>query len=400
MPLAVPGLKRPATVLSMVADRLVPFGATIFTTITALAAEHDAIDLGQGYPSWDGPAFATEAAAGAVAHESNQYPPSKGLAVLRNAIADRFALDSGLHFDPDTEITVTSGCTEALAATFLGLVNPGDEVIMFEPAFDSYPAGCALAGGVPKWVTLHAPDFRFDADELAAAFSPRTKMILVNTPHNPTGRMFDLGEMDVIRQLCLEHDVVAVTDEVYEHITFEQAHIRLAALPEMRDRTITLSSIGKSFSLTGWKTGWAIAPPPLTDAVQAAHQYLTFTTPNPMQHGSAAALRAPESYYEELRSSYLRKRDVLVSGLRSLGFEAFAPEGAYYVLADHRRFGFADDVDFVQHLITEIGVAAIPPSGFYHESTEGRNLVRFAFCKDDAMLEAALTRLSQLSGAC
>ncbi len=386
------GYSRPG----MVADRLAPFGATIFTTITALAHEHQAIDLGQGYPSWEGPDFVKEAAREALLHESNQYPPSMGIGILQRAIADRFLEVSGIEVDPSREITVTSGCTEALAATFLGYLNPGDEVVLFEPTYDAYPVGCALAGAVPRYVTLHAPDFRFDEAELRAAFGPRTRMIVVNTPHNPTGRVLDHAEMTLIAELCQEHDVVAVTDEVYEYITYGAEHIRMATLPGMWDRTLTLSSIGKSFSVTGWKTGWAIGPEPLTRAVRAAHQYLTFTTPNPMQYGAAAALRAPETYFSELRSMYLSKRDTLVAGLQAVGFQTTAPEGAYYVLADHRSFGFANDVEFVQHLITEIGVAAIPPSAFYHRSSEGDHLVRFAFCKDEHTLSSALARIAEL----
>ncbi len=380
----------------MVSDRFAPFGATIFTTITALARQHQAIDLGQGYPSWEGPDFVKQAAMSAIAGESNQYPPSMGIPVLQEAICDRFLQVSGLQIDPLVEVTVTSGCTEALAATFLGLVNPGDEVILFEPTYDAYPVGCAMAGATPRYVTLHGPDFRFDEAQLRAAFGSRTRLIVVNTPHNPTGRVFDAGEMALISELCREYDVVAVTDEVYEYITYGRDHIRMAALPGMWERTITLSSIGKTFSLTGWKTGWAIAPAHLTQPIRAAHQFLTFTTPNPMQHGSAAALRAPEVYFTELRAMYLSKRDLLVDGLRSVGFTAEAPEGAYYVLADHRPFGLGTDVEFVQHLITEIGVAAIPPSAFYHGSDEGTHLVRFAFCKDEKTLEQALERMSRL----
>lgn len=380
----------------MVSDRLAPFGATVFTTITALAQQHDAVDLGQGFPSWDGPEFVIEAAAQALRNQSNQYPASMGVGPLRQAIADRFETDSRLRVDPHSEVTVTSGCTEALAATFLGLVNPGDEVVLFEPTYDAYPVGCALAGATPVYVTLHAPDFTFNPDELRTAFSERTKLVVINTPHNPTGKMFSESELRFIADLCIEYDVVAVTDEVYEHITYGAAHVRMVTLDGMRDRTITLSSIGKTFSVTGWKTGWAIASPELTRAVRAAHQYLTFTTPNPMQHGAAAALSAPPSFYDELRRDYLRKRDLLLEGLRSIGFRAEAPDGAYYILADHTPFGFGSDVAFVQHLISEIGVAAIPPSAFYHATEEGDALIRFAFCKDQAVLESALERLDRL----
>jgi aspartate/methionine/tyrosine aminotransferase len=378
----------------MVAERLRPFGSTVFTTITAKAREHDAIDLGQGYPSWEGPDFVKQAAADAIWAQSNQYPPSMGIPALGRAIADRWSDDTGMDIDPGRSVTVTSGCTEALAATFLGLLEPGDEVILFEPTYDAYPVGCALSGAVPRYVTLHAPDFAFDEEELRAAFSDRTRMILVNTPHNPTGRVFGPDEMSLIADLASAHDVTVVTDEVYERMVYEGEHIRMATLPGMWDRTLTLSSIGKSFSLTGWKTGWAIGPDHLTAAVRAAHQYLTFTTPNPMQFGAAAALGVGDDYYRDLLDGYRTRRDLLVDGLASVGFEVAIPEGAYYVLANHRRFGFDDDVGFVHHLIEQVGVAAIPPSAFYHGSDQGRSLVRFAFCKDLAVLEAALERMS------
>ncbi|MFO7548642.1 MAG: aminotransferase class I/II-fold pyridoxal phosphate-dependent enzyme [Acidimicrobiia bacterium] len=380
----------------MVASRLAPFGSTVFTEISAAAAAHGAVDLGQGYPSWEGPGFVKEAAIAAIRERSNQYPPSNGVPELRRAIAERWFADTGMAIDPEAEVTVTSGCTEALAATFLGLFEPGDEVVLFEPAYDAYPVGCALSGAVPRYVTLRAPDFRFSVAELVAAVGPRTRAILVNTPHNPTGRVLDAAEMEAIAALARAHDLVVITDEVYERIVYEGTHLRMATLPGMWERTLTLSSIGKSFSLTGWKTGWAIGPKPLTAAVRAAHQFLTFTTPNPMQHGAAAALGAPQTYYEDLVDSYRGRRDLLVSGLAELGFELRPPEGSYYVLADHTRFGFEDDGSFVRHLITEIGVAAIPPSSFYHGSDEGFRLVRFAFCKDERVLTQALERLQVL----
>ncbi len=379
-----------------VASRLAPFGSTVFTEITALARAHGAVDLGQGYPTWEGPDFVKEAAIEAIRHASNQYPPSMGIAELREAIARRWLTDTGMSVDPDTEITVTSGCTEALAATFLGLFEPGDEVILFEPVYDAYPVGCALSGAVPRYVTLHHPGFRLRADELEAAVTSRTRAVLVNTPHNPTGRVFDRAELAAVADLCRRHDLVAITDEVYERMVYDGEHLRLATFPGMWERTLTLSSIGKSFSLTGWKTGWAIGPEHLTAAVRAAHQFLTFTTPNPMQHGAAAALAAPEDYYVELVAGYRRRRDLLTAGLAELGFEVTVPEGAYYVLADHTRFGFADDVTFVHHLIEDVGVAAIPPSAFYPVSDEGRRLVRFAFCKDEATLGEALRRMQRL----
>lgn len=380
----------------MVSKRLEPFKVSVFSEITAAALEAKAVDLGQGYPSWEGPAFAKEEAIRALAEESNQYPPYVGLDVLRTAIADRWKLDTGMDVDPARSVTVTSGCTEALSSTFIGTFDPGDEVILFEPTYDAYPVGCALSGAVPRFVTLHSPDWSIDPGELRAAFSSRTAAILVNTPHNPTGKVFTADEMQMIADLAVEYDAIVVTDEVYERMAYARSHIRMATLPGMWERTLTLSSIGKSFSLTGWKTGWAIGPERLVANVRSAKQFLTFTTPNPMQWGSAVALRAPQSYYDDLRAMYLSKRDRLVSGLAALGFGVQEPEGAYYVLADHTGFGIGDDVAFVKHLIAEVGVAAIPPSAFYHSSDEGSRLVRFAFCKSDEVLDRALERMSRL----
>lgn len=380
----------------MVSKRLEPFKVSVFSEITAAALEAKSVDLGQGYPSWEGPAFAKDEAIRALVEESNQYPPYIGLDVLRNAIADRWQLDAGMEIDPLRSVTVTSGCTEALSSTFIGTFDPGDEIILFEPTYDAYPVGCALSGAVPRYVTLHSPDWSIDPDELRAAFSARTAAILVNTPHNPTGKVFTAEELRLIADLAVEYDAIVVTDEVYERMAYARDHIRMATLPGMWERTLTLSSIGKSFSLTGWKTGWAIGPERLVANVRSAKQFLTFTTPNPMQWGSAAALRAPQSYYDELKAMYLGKRERLVSGLAGLGFGVREPEGAYYVLADHTGFGIGDDVAFVRHLIAEVGVAAIPPSAFYHSSDEGKRLVRFAFCKSDEVLDEALARLARL----
>jgi aspartate/methionine/tyrosine aminotransferase len=379
-----------------VAKRLDPFGETIFTTITALAVEHNAINLGQGFPNFDGPDFVKEAAVEAMARGENQYPRSFGIGPLVEAIADRFTGDTGLPIDPYAQVTVTSGCTEALASTFLGLIEPGDEVVLIEPTYDAYRPDVALAGGIARFVTLRAPDFHLEADELRAAFSDHTRAIVVNTPHNPTGRVFTRGELESVAALCREYDVIAITDEVYDRMVFDGDHISLATLDGMWDRTVTLSSLGKSFSLTGWKVGWAIAPETLTAGVRAAHQFLTFTTASPLQHGAAAALRAPDSYYEELAAAYRSRRDLLAGGLNALGFEVFTPAGTYFMLADHTSFGFADDVGFVRHLIETTGVAAIPPSAFYHHKDDGASLVRFAFCKDEDTLAAAVDRLSGL----
>ncbi len=380
----------------MVSQRLQPFGSTIFTEISALSRQHGATDLGQGYPTFEGPESVKLAAIEGLRNGWNQYPPMMGMEELRTAVAHRWRSDTGLIADADREITVTSGATEALAATFIGTFDPGDEVILIEPYYDAYPVGCALSGAVPRYVTLHAPEFRLDADALAEVVSDRTRAILINTPHNPTGRVFDRTELEAVADLCRTHDLIAITDEVYERMVYDVEHVRLATLDGMAERTITISSIGKSFSFTGWKTGWAIASPELAAGIRAAHQFLTFTVPNPMQYGSAAALRIDDSYYTELTTMYRAKRDRLVAGLRGIGLEVYEPQGTYFVLADHRPFGFADDVSFVQHLITEVGVAAIPPSAFYANSDEGSRLVRFAFCKDDEIIDEALEKLSAM----
>lgn len=380
----------------MVSQRLEPFGSTIFTEISALARAHDATDLGQGYPTFEGPDSVKQAAIDGLRTGWNQYPPSMGMEVLRSAIAERWRLDTSIDADRDAEITVTSGATEALAATFIGTFDPGDEVILIEPYYDAYPVGCALSGAVPVFVTLHAPDFRLDLQALEDVVTERTRAIVLNSPHNPTGRVFGGAELEAVAALCLRHDLIAITDEVYERMVYDVPYTRLAELDDMWSRTISISSIGKSFSFTGWKTGWAIAQPELTAGIRAAHQFLTFTVPTAMQYGSAFALGIDESYYRDLRTMYHAKRDRLVAGLEEIGFDVFEPEGTYFVLADHTRFGFADDVAFVNHLITEVGVAAIPPSAFYSVSDEGRSLVRFAFCKDDGTIDEALDKLSTL----
>lgn len=375
-----------------VSDRLAPFGVTIFTEMTQLALEHDAINLGQGFPNWDGAGFVKEAAARSMAEGGHdQYPPSPGVPVLREAIARRYGPLFGREIDPATEVTVTCGCTEGLAAAFLGLLDPGDEVVIIEPFYDSYPVNAVLAGAVARHVSLRPPDFAIDPEELAAAFSPRTRAIVVNNPHNPTGRVFTVDELQAIADLCIEYDAVAICDEVYEEMTFGTEHRRLATFDGMWDRTITLSSLGKTFSLTGWKLGWAMGPTALSAGLRAAHQFLTFTTPTPVQHGAVAAMAAPTSFYEEMRDGYRAKRDLLATGLESAGFRPYLPEGTYFMLAGHPDAG--DDRQFCRDLAARAGVVAIPPSVFYSRPELGAGLVRFAFCKDEEMLLEAIERL-------
>jgi len=378
-----------------VSDRLAPFGVTIFTEMTQLAIEHDAINLGQGFPNWDGADFVKEAAIASMAEGGNdQYPPSPGIPSLRQAIAEHYGPLLDRTLDPDQEVTVTCGCTEALAASFLGLVNPGDEVVMIEPYYDAYPVHASLVGAVPRYVTLRPPDFALDLDELRAAFSPRTQAIVVNNPHNPTGRVFSTAELRTIADLCQEYDAIAISDEVYEEMTFEVPHQRLARVEGMWERTLTLSSLGKTFSLTGWKLGWGIGPPVLTGGLRSAHQFLTFTTPTPVQHGGVAALGAPESFYDDLRRTYTHKRDLLARGLEKAGFDVHLPQGTYFLMAGHP--GAGDDRAFCRRLVAEARVAAIPPSVFYSRPERGAGLIRFAFCKDDDLLEAAIARMENL----
>jgi aspartate/methionine/tyrosine aminotransferase len=378
------------------AERWTGFGQTVFTEITELARRHGAVDLGQGYPDFDGPDVVKAAASSAIAAGENQYARMLGIPPLNAAIAARFERDTGVAVEPDANVTVTSGCTEALAATFLGLMNPGDEVVLIEPFYDSYPADIALAGATARHVTLRAPNFRLERDPLEAVVGPRTRAIVVNTPHNPTGRVFDDDELALVAELAIRHDLLVVADEVYERLVYEGRHRSIAALPGMWERTVTLSSLGKSFSVTGWKIGWAVAPEPLTAGVRAAHQYLTFATATPLQHGAAAALAMPDAYYADLVAAYRRKRDLLAEGLDAAGFDVFVPAGTYFILADHRPFGFDDDVAFARHMAEDVGVAVIPPSAFYHDPADGADLVRFAFCKTDETLREAISRLGAL----
>jgi N-succinyldiaminopimelate aminotransferase len=320
-----------------------------------------------------------------------------GIPEIHAALAAKYRRDYGLDYAADAEFTVTSGATEAIFAAIQGVCNPGDEVVLFEPYYDSYRASVAMAGAVPRFVTLLAPDWAFDPGELERAFTAKTRAILFNSPHNPTGRVFSRREMEIVAELCRERDVLCVTDEVYEHILYDGEHVPMASLPGMRERTITISSFGKTFSLTGWKIGWAAAPPDLTAAVRAAHQFVTFATAMPLQHAAAAALSVGPEYYRGLAASYRRKRDYLVEELARLGFGVRPPAGTYYVCADFRPLGFDDDVAFCRHLIEGVGVAAIPPSAFYENTRHGKSYARFAFCKKEETLREAVHRLDSLS---
>jgi N-succinyldiaminopimelate aminotransferase len=375
---------------------LAAFGTTIFAEMSELASQTGAINLGQGFPDFDGPAEIIEAANRAMHSGYNQYPPGPGVPALRHAVAAHQARFYDLHHDPDSEVLVTVGATEALAAAILGLVEPGDEVVAFEPYYDSYAAAIALAGGRRVPVTLRAPDFRVDIDRLRAAITTRTRLLLVNCPHNPTGAVFTLEEMNAIAAVCVEHDLVAVSDEVYEHLSFSRPHVPLASLPGMRERTITISSAGKTFSFTGWKVGWACAPPELLAPVRAVKQFLTYVGSGPFQPAVAEALQLGDSYYDSLRSSMQAKRDLLSTGLEAAGFTVYPSHGTYFVVADARPLGFDDGYELCRQLPALAGVVAIPCSVFYDDKEEGRPLVRFAFCKRDEVLAEACERLGKL----
>ncbi|KAI9106459.1 hypothetical protein K1719_021987 [Acacia pycnantha] len=376
-----------------VAKRLEKFKTTIFTQMSMLANKYGAINLGQGFPNFDGPDFVKEAAIQAVRDGKNQYARGPGVPDLSLAIADRFKKDTGLTVDPEEEVTVTTGCTEAIAATMLGLINPGDEVVLFAPFYDSYEATLSMAGAKIKCITLRPPDFAVPIEELRSTISKSTRAILINTPHNPTGKMFTQEELNTIASLCIENDVLAFADEVYDKLSFDMDHISIASLPRMFERTVTMNSLGKTFSLTGWKVGWAIAPPHLTWGLRQAHSFLTFATCTPMQWATAAALRAPDSYFVELKRDYMAKREILVDGLRAVGFKVFPSSGTYFIIVDHTPFGLENDVEFCEYLIKEVGVVAIPTSVFYLNPGEGKNLVRFTFCKDEETLRSAVERM-------
>ncbi|CAN8234126.1 unnamed protein product [Cochlearia groenlandica] len=378
-----------------VAKRLEKFKTTIFTQMSTLALKHGAINLGQGFPNFDGPDFVKEAAIQAIKDGKNQYARGHGVPGLNSAIAARFLQDTGLVVDPEKEVTVTSGCTEAIAATMLGLINPGDEVVVFAPFYDSYEATLSMAGAKVKGITLRPPDFAIPLDELRAVITIKTRALLMNTPHNPTGKMFTREELEAIASICIENDVLVFSDEVYDKLSFEMDHVSIASLPGMYERTVTMNSLGKTYSLTGWKIGWAIAPSHLTWGIRQAHSYLTFATSTPMQSAAIAALEAPESYFIELKRDYKAKKEILVKGLIEVGFEVFPSSGTYFVVVDHTPFGLENDVAFCEYLIKEVGVVAIPTSVFYLNPEDGKNLVRFTFCKDEETLRGAVERMKQ-----
>ncbi|MFH8975120.1 pyridoxal phosphate-dependent aminotransferase [Streptomyces sp. NPDC017890] len=385
--------------------RLAEFGTTIFAEMSALAVRTGAINLGQGFPDTDGPEEIREAAVRALRDgRGNQYPPGPGVPELRSAVAAHQERRYGLSFDPDSEVLVTAGATEAIAASLLALLEPGDEVVALEPYYDSYAACIAMAGGTRVPVTLrpHSTDgraaFRLDLDELRDAVTDRTRLLLLNTPHNPTGAVLTRGELAAIAELAVERDLLVVTDEVYEHLVFDTAeHIPLASFPGMRERTVTIGSAGKTFSFTGWKVGWITAAPALVTAVRSAKQFLTYVASGPFQYAVAEALRLPDSYFADFRADMLAKRDLLAGGLERAGFKVFRPAGTYFITTDIRPLGESDGFTFCRALPERCGVVAIPNAVFYDHREEGAPFVRFAFCKRTGVLEEAASRLKTLA---
>ncbi|QHC30535.1 MULTISPECIES: pyridoxal phosphate-dependent aminotransferase [unclassified Streptomyces] len=377
--------------------RLAEFGTTIFAEMSALAVATGSINLGQGFPDTDGPEEVREAAVRALRDgRGNQYPPGPGVPELRTAIAAHQLRRYGLSYDPDTEVLVTAGATEAIAAALLALLEPGDEVVALEPYYDSYAASIALAGGrrVPVTLRPHEGSFRLDLDELRAAVTDRTRLLLINTPHNPTGTVLTRAELAAVAQLAVERDLLVVTDEVYEHLVFDDAeHVPLASFPGMRERTVTIGSAGKTFSFTGWKVGWVTAAPALVSAVRAAKQFLTYVSSGPFQYAVAEALALPESYYDGFRRSMRERRDILSAGLTAAGFEVFRPAGTYFVTTDIRPLGEKDGFAFCRALPERAGVVAIPNAVFYDDREAGAPFVRFAFCKREDVLREAAERL-------
>jgi N-succinyldiaminopimelate aminotransferase len=375
----------------------------VFSEFSALAARSGAVNLGQGFPDFDGPEAVREAAVAALRAGQNQYAHGLGAVPLRQAISEHARRFLGLTIDPETEVVVTCGATEAIFDAVQGLVDPGEEVVAFQPVYDSYAASVAMAGGVLRPVTLQPPDaahahWWFDSAELEAAFGPRTRVVLVNTPHNPTGKVFTLAELEQVAALARRWNAVAVVDEVYGHLVYDGAgHRSLATLPGMAERTLTVSSGAKTFGLTGWKVGWAMGPRALRDAVLQAHQYVTFAVPTPLQHAVAAALRLSDAYFVGLQADYARRRANLLTALEACGLVPWSPEGAYFACVDVAGRGFSDDDAFCRDLTTRVGVAAIPLSAFYVDRSRAPCVARFAFCKADATLEEAARRLRSIS---
>ncbi len=383
----------------LTSDRTVHFTESVIREMTRLIQFYHGnrgVNLAQGFPDFPAPQIVKDAACEAIQRDINQYAITWGSKTLRDAIARKTKRFAGADVDPETEITVTCGATEAMMAALMAVVNPGDEVIVLSPFYENYWPDAVLSGATPRYVTLHEPDWRIDLDELSSAFNRATKAIIINTPNNPTGKVFSREELQAIADLCIEHNVVAITDEIYEHLVYTGQHQYLFTFPGMRDRTITISGISKTYSLTGWRIGYIIASQEITSAVRKVHDFLTVGAAAPLQEAAAVALSLPDEYYAELLAAYRQRRDLLLDILTRAGFRCYKPDGAYYIMTDISDFGFDSDVEMAHYLVKEIGVAAVPGSSFYHKPELGRNKLRFAFCKKLDTLYRAGELLSKL----
>ena len=383
-----------------ISERVQGFTESVIREMTrlnlALHGPERAVNFAQGFPDFDPDPRILDAAARALRDGHNQYATTWGAPALRQAIARKQSAGWGREVDPETEVTVSCGATEAMIAAMLAAVDPGDEVVVFEPFYENYGPDCVLSGAVPRYVALRAPDWSFDADELSAAFTAKTRAIVVNTPHNPTGKVFSRGELELIARLCIEHGAIAITDEIYEHLVYRGRHVSMATLPGMEERTITISGASKTYSVTGWRIGWLIAPAALTAGIRKVHDFLTVGAAHPLQIAIAHALELPAAFYGELLGDYRERRDAIVGGLRECGFEAEAPDGAYYVMAATGRLGGEDDVAFARRLIEEVAVATVPGSSFYHDPALGRGYLRFSFPKKIETIDRGLAALRTL----
>jgi aspartate/methionine/tyrosine aminotransferase len=374
------------------------FTESVIREMTRLSQKHGGVNLSQGFPDFPAPLAIKDAACEAIRADVNQYAVTWGARPLREAVAREFTRRYGVPVVADEQVTVCCGSTEAMIATMMAVVDPGDEVIIFEPFYENYGPDAILSGAVPRYVTLHEPDWTFDPEELAAAFNERTRAIIINTPNNPTGKVFTRDELQHIARLCEQWDVLAISDEIYEHIVYDGwAHVPMAAIDGMADRTITINGLSKTYSVTGWRVGWTISPASVTPAIRKVHDFLTVGAAAPLQEAGAAALSMPESYYRELAAGYLRRRDMLMEILERHRFTCFKPHGAYYIMTDISGFGFADDLEFARYLVKDVGVAAVPGSSFYRNAETGRTKLRFCFCKRDETMIEADRRLQKLA---
>ena len=398
-------MSQPAFSPHRISKKTASFTESVIREMTREALKYGAVNLGQGFPDFAAPEDLKQKAMEAIAADHNQYAITWGVKSFRDAIAKKTMWFLGLDLDPETEITVTCGSTEGMIAAMMATVDPGDEVVVFEPFYENYAPDAILSDAVPRHVPLYRTDegFVFDREELRAAFNERTKAIIICNPNNPTGKVFSREELEFIADLCKEHDALCFTDEIYEHIIYDVAedadpfeHISMATIEGMRDRTVVVNSLSKTYSVTGWRVGYCIAPPDITSAIRKVHDFLTVGAANPLQHAGAYALSLPPSYYEGLQNEYQKKRDFIVPVLKDAGFKCDSPHGAYYVMCDISGFGFADDIEFTKHLIRDVGVAVVPGSSFYHDSALGSQLVRFCFCKKDETLDAAAENLTKL----